>query len=157
MEPESSLDQAGSGASSSTPGKAAPVGKKVSAQLQLPEELDLDLEEQDLLEAALAEPVAAKQAPRKKPAAASAKAKEKGTPKAKCKPKAKAKAKAGHQKKKKKSEEECKTSKRKRVRDAAYHSAKNAALRGGLSPGRARLKAAEAAEARARQYDALGA
>ena len=108
------------------------------------------------MEAALAEPVVTQKAPRKKPAAASAKAKEKGTPKAKCKPKAKPKAKAGHFQKKK-SEEECKTSKRKRVRDAAYHSAKNAALRSGLSPGRARLKAAEAAEARARQYDALGA
>jgi hypothetical protein len=40
------------------------------------------------------------------------------------------------------------------VKDAAYHTAKNAALSAG--PGRARLKAAEAAEARARQYDALG-
>ena len=140
MEPEHPQDQAGSGASSSTPGKKKQVGAK-SAQPQLPEELDLDLEEQDLLEAALAEPVVTQKAPRKKPAAASAKAKEKGTPKAKCKPKAKPKAKAGHFQKKK-SEEECKTSKRKRVRDAAYHSAKNAALRSGLSHGRARLKAA---------------
>ena len=165
LEPESSLDPAGSYESSSTSSstagkkkqkgaKSAPVAKKVA----VPDELDLDELEQVLLEAALAHPVVTKNAAMKKPAAASGKAKAKAKAAAKAKSKAKAKAKSGHQKKKKKkSEEECKTSKRKRLRDAAYHSAKNAALKGGLSPGRARLKAAEAAEARARQYDALGA
>ena len=164
LEPESSLDPAGSYESSSTSSstagkkkqkgaKSAPVAKKVA----VPDELDLDELEQVLLEAALAHPVVTKKAAMKKPAAASGKAKAKAKAAAKAKSKAKAKAKSGHQKKKKKSEEECKTSKRKRLRDAAYHSAKNAALKGGLTPGRARLKAAEAAEARARQYDALGA
>ena len=165
LEPESSLDPAGSHESSSTSSstagkkkqkgaKSAPVAERIAA----PDELDLDELEKVLLQAALAHPVVTQKAAMKKPAAASGKAKAKAKAAAKAKVKAKAKAKSLHKKKqKKKSEEECKTSKRKRLRDAAYHSAKNAALKGGLSPGRARLKAAEAAEARARRYDALRA
>ena len=160
LEPQASEDAAGSCASSSTAvNKQAedltmPVAPKASVEPKIPENLVLDQEEQEMLQAALAEPVVTKKASMKKPAAAKAKAKQ--LPKAKAKPKGKPKAKpkAASGSRKRKFEEECKTSKRKRVKDAAYHTAKNAALSAG--PGRARLKAAEAAEARARQYDALG-